>query len=250
MAQITADDLQSIRDDADTIPAQEELLSDLLGLPTERADDKVGRDFLFLVMKFGEEAGFSDHKSAHFFNVAKQVFDTAASTGKASGAWPTLEESYETFRALMVPLCKPDADGAPPLFSVNELERITQFMSNTFYRNYTLYACTFAGMKRNVLSHVSSVALETPVPPAPLAGATEIMPEEDAAPLRPPGEEKGGEAGADAGPAVRAEHTPVVEYRVFAAMEGSVASAKEQSEARQKELAELTARLNEAGGGN
>ena len=28
---------------------------------------------MFLVMKFGEEAGFSDHKSAHFFNVAKQV---------------------------------------------------------------------------------------------------------------------------------------------------------------------------------
>ena len=43
MALITADDLQSIREDAETIPAQEELLSDLLGLPTERAEDKVGR---------------------------------------------------------------------------------------------------------------------------------------------------------------------------------------------------------------
>ena len=203
-------------------------------------------DFLFLCMKFGEEVGFSDHKSAAFFNVAKRVFDDAASTGKASGVWPTLDESYETFRAHMVPLCTPDDDGAPPTFSVAELERITAFMSGSFFRNYTLYACTFAGMKRNVLSHVSSVALETPVPPAPLAGATEIMPEEEAAVVRPPGEEKGGEA-ADTGPAVRAEHAPVVEYRVFAAMEGSVASAKEQAEARQKELAELTARLN---GGN
>ena len=39
-----------------------------------------------------------------------------------------------------------------------------------------------------------------------------LMPEEEAAVVRPPGEEKGGEA-ADTGPAVRAEHAPVVEYR-------------------------------------
>ena len=246
MALLTPADLDEIREQ-ESIPAQEEQLSDLLGLPIERAEDKVARDFLFLCMKFGEEAGFSDTKVAAMFNVAKKVFDSAATLGKASGAWPTLEESYDTFRALMVPLCSPEEDGGTNMFTVKDLEKITGFMSGTFYRNYKLYACAFAGMKRNVLSHVSSVALETPVPPEPLAGATEIQPMEEKE-ARPPGEDLARE-GKDAGPSVRAEHQPVIEYRIYNAMEASVSGAKEKAEARQQALADLETQVKEAGGG-
>jgi hypothetical protein len=133
------------------------------------------------------------------------------------------------------------------VFTEAELGRITNFLSSTFYRNFQLYACVFAGMKRNVLSHVSSIALETPVPPRPLANATEIEPVQEAEAPRAPGQAAGGEEGegktATAAPQVAAALMPVVDFRVFAALEETVAAAKAKDGARQEELAALKARL-------
>ena len=164
---------------ADDPAARVALLNEIMGV--KHYDDNprsaILVDFCMYNLVFCDEEGFSVEKKSALFSIMKRVFEHAfqgGSDGMDSGALVegetvTREESMEFFQEqIMNHSVDAPERGMVGVFSLPEVEKLTNFVGKTFYRAYTAYKLCFS--TRQPVEHtVRHIVVETPLTPPPLA---------------------------------------------------------------------------------
>ncbi|ETV76570.1 hypothetical protein H257_09569 [Aphanomyces astaci] len=152
-------------------------------------------DFCFYNFMFAkEDAGFSAAQLALFLAITTSVFDHATTMTSVSNAEnkspPTLADNYAVFKQLvkqhsvdMVPQ-PPQHDTTTDnqnsanvyvaIYSLDDVQRIVQYLTSTFYRHFKAFQWAFQAHPEFV-RQVRHVAVETPLVPPPMAFALELV---------------------------------------------------------------------------
>ena len=225
------------------------------------AERIIWRDFFTLCLAKAGSAGFSNEQSAAFLAIIRATVqhalakkDTAAEgvVGDSGRGGPLIADNYDCFKTLVLEYGISQHDGSSStLFTVEDIRVMTAFLSETFYRHYKLHMCVLGGLRRKVRKHGCAVPVETPPTMRPLRLATVVAPQaaSDASVADPePADTPTGQAAETAQPhsaaAVSEALAPVVEHRVFSAMELPRADVQEKRRSRSEHLGALQAKID------
>ncbi|XP_028394695.1 coiled-coil domain-containing protein 189-like isoform X2 [Dendronephthya gigantea] len=116
-------------------------------------------DLYFYTLQFAEKKGFSDEQTSGFLSIIKSVHEKAVDT-----PYGNVDDTYQYFKELL--LCH--SVKRPPfsiqLFTADQVQMITDYTVNTYFKHFKLYKYAFTPKVRLDLTFEYMNMPETPVP--------------------------------------------------------------------------------------
>lgn len=163
---------------ANTIQEREEILASIFSLHDYKENYKsiILMELYIQTLNFSFKSDFSPAKTSTFFSILKLVHYHAISTPGIN-----LDSLFGLFKSLLVNHSVPRPPYSVLVFSLQDVQLITDYVTNTYFRHVKLYLYIFT--KKRVL-HIQNVSvnIETPFSLPPLSEATMLPPAENQEP--------------------------------------------------------------------
>jgi hypothetical protein len=121
-------------------------------------------DFCYFNIMFAKENEFTDQQTSAFYSIMLKVFVSAVDDGISS------TEAFDLFKKLILTHSIEDGE-AVELYSLPLVKKISNYVSNTFFRYLDTYKYVFATVQ-SVVTETTELQVETPLVPQFLAEAT------------------------------------------------------------------------------
>lgn len=154
-------------------PQGKSALAKTLGVPDFHSNvhQRILLEFYFGVLDFAKQSGFSLEKTSTLLSVFKLNHFLAMKT-----PFLKVNESFEAFKDLLVRHAVQRPPYSVQIFALHDIEPITQFALNTYYRHFKLYKYAFTE-KQLLDLRIKSDGVELAPPIPPLAEAQKVVPE-------------------------------------------------------------------------
>ena len=149
-----------------------DLLQNYLGLGDRSADKVAGVvvDFHFYNLAFCRNVGFSPAKVSTFCSIMKELL-----LHDGDAVQRRCETSFDDLKALILKHSvwrPPRSDG---VFSKEDVQRIAEFVTNSYYRHFSLYRAVLAKRAQLILEQTPLGQVDVPKAPVPLDEGVEVV---------------------------------------------------------------------------
>jgi len=136
-----------------------DLMASYIGVTSYKSNSRIAImvDFYYYNIMFCQENSFTDEQTSTFFAIMKLVFEFSVEESNNH------DDAFSKFKALVL----------QHNFSVNDVKKIIQYVSRTFFRNLKAYQYVFK-TPQELLGEVREVVVETGMSCLPLGEATEV----------------------------------------------------------------------------
>jgi len=161
--------IQKLNDTHET-DAVKSMLSEAIGVAgdddLDEAQKEVAIDFYFYCFAFCKECGFDTLKTSTFLSIAKQTCNFIRLDASTD-----MNTAFEKFKALMFAHAVERSPHAVLIFSVEDVEKVTEFMLNSYFRHFKLYKYIFTAKEQVTLVQELPHGVEVPAAARPLDDA-------------------------------------------------------------------------------
>mmetsp|Transcript_49367 Transcript_49367/g.139799 ORF Transcript_49367/g.139799 Transcript_49367/m.139799 type:complete len:203 (+) Transcript_49367:316-924(+) len=152
--------IQKLNDTHET-DAVKSMLSEAIGVAgdddLDEAQKEVAIDFYFYCFAFCKECGFDTLKTSTFLSIAKQTCNFIRLDASTD-----MNTAFEKFKALMFAHAVERSPHAVLIFSVEDVEKVTEFMLNSYFRHFKLYKYIFTAKEQVTLVQEVSTTFVQP----------------------------------------------------------------------------------------
>ncbi|XP_046843434.1 coiled-coil domain-containing protein 189-like [Xenia sp. Carnegie-2017] len=116
-------------------------------------------DLYFYTIQFALKNGFNDEQTSGFFSMIKSVHEMAVET-----PYGNVDDVYDYFKELLLCHSLKRPPFSVELFSSNQVQAISDYVTNTYFKHFKLYKYTFTAKVRLDLRFEYANVPETPPP--------------------------------------------------------------------------------------